>query len=317
MSQIILRAACEADADAMLKIYTPYVTSTRASWEYEPPRPDIFAARVRAHLDAGFPWLLAEEGGVSHAGNMGHTGSTSHAIGVGHTGNMGHTGGTNHADGTSHATGASHTGNMGHTGGTSHADGTSYATGASHAGSTVLGYAYAGRLGERRGYDWDAEATVYLSAAAHRRHIGTALYTALLELLRAQGYVNCYALITDPTPAIEAFHRRMGFAEAARLPGAGYKQGQWIGLYYFHKLLCAPPERPVPPVPLCALDDARVAEILEDAARLCGGAENAAKDRTAQGNAAESGTAEGNAVSGCSCSSGAVSAPCTETEDIL
>ena len=205
MSQIILRAACEADADAMLQIYTPYVTSTRASWEYEPPRPAVFAQRVREHLDAGFPWLLAVETGISHSGG------------------------------------------------------------------TVLGYAYAGRLGERRGYDWDAEATVYLCTAAHRRHIGTALYTALLALLRAQGYVNCYALITDPNPASEAFHRRMGFAEAARLPGAGYKQGQWIGLFYYHKLLCTPPAQPVPPVPLCALDGDRVAEILEDAARLCAG----------------------------------------------
>ena len=27
----------------------------------------------------------------------------------------------------------------------------------------VLGYAYAGRFAARRGYDWDAEVTVYLS----------------------------------------------------------------------------------------------------------------------------------------------------------
>lgn len=221
MPQIILRAAREADANAMLQIYTPYVTATRASWEYEPPGLDVFAGRVREHLAAGFPWLLAEEGGMSRAGDANHAG------GAGPAGGM------------------------------------------SHAGGTVLGYAYAGRLGERRGYDWDAEATVYLSAAAHRRHIGTALYTALLALLRAQGYVNCYALITDPNPASEAFHRSMGFAGAARLPGAGYKQGQWIGLSYFHKLLCTPPAQPVPPVPLCALDDVLVAGILEDAARLC------------------------------------------------
>ena len=49
----------------------------------------------------------------------------------------------------------------------------------------VLGYAYAGRFAARRGYDWDAEVTVYLSAAAHRRHAATALYTALLALLRS------------------------------------------------------------------------------------------------------------------------------------
>ena len=70
----------------------------------------------------------------------------------------------------------------------------------------VLGYAYAGRFAARRGYDWDAEVTVYLSAAAHRRHAATALYTALLALLRRQGYVNCFALITHPNPASAAFH---------------------------------------------------------------------------------------------------------------
>lgn len=204
MPHITLRAAREADANAMLQIYTPYVTSTCASWEYEPPGPAVFAARVREHLDAGFPWLLAEEGGA------------------------------------------------------------------------VLGYACAGRLGERRGYDWDAETAVYLCAEAHRRHIGTALYTALLALLRAQGYINCYALVTDPNPPSEAFHRRMGFAEAAHLPGAGYKHGQWLGLFYFHKALCAPPAQPMPPVPLQALDGAQTAEILDSAARLCARAEKGA-----------------------------------------
>ena len=211
MPQITLRAACEADADAMLKIYTPYVACTRASWEYEPPSADAFAARVLGHLADGFPWLLAEEEGA------------------------------------------------------------------------VLGYAYAGRLGERRGYDWDAETAVYLSAAAHRRRIGTALYTALLALLRAQGYVNCYALVTNPNPPSEAFHRRMGFAVAAHLPGAGYKQGQWVGLFYFHKALCAPPAQPLPPVPLCALDGAQTANILKSAALLCAGAERVSSSAAGPG----------------------------------
>lgn len=89
----------------------------------------------------------------------------------------------------------------------------------------VLGYAYAGRFAARRGYDWDAEVTVYLSAAAHRRHAATALYTALLALLRRQGYVNCFALITHPNPASAAFHERMGFAEA-RAPAPRGLQGR-------------------------------------------------------------------------------------------
>lgn len=201
MPEITLRMARGADAKAMLRVYAPYVTSSLASWEYTPPSPAEFARRVREHLAAGFPWLLAE------------------------------------ADGA------------------------------------VLGYAYAGRLAGRRGYDWDAEVTVYLDAAAHRRHVGTALYTALLALLAAQGYVNCYALVTDPNSASAAFHRRMGFAEAAHLPCAGYKHGQWLGLFYFHKALCAPPAQPLPPVPLRAVNGAQTAAILEGAARLCARAE--------------------------------------------
>lgn len=203
MPEITLRPARDADADAMLRVYAPYVTDTTASWEYEPPSRAEFARRLREHRDAGFPWLVAEENGV------------------------------------------------------------------------VLGYAYAGPLGGRRGFDWDAEVTVYLDAAAHRRHIGTALYTALLALLAAQGYVNCYALITNPNPASVAFHRRMGFAEAALLPCSGYKHGRWVGLFYYHKALCAPPERPAPPVPATTLDGVWVAQRLQSAARLCAQAEDA------------------------------------------
>lgn len=197
MPEILLRLAREADARAMLQIYAPYVTQTTASWEAEPPSEQAFAARVRAHGAAGFPWLLAEENG------------------------------------------------------------------------RVLGYAYAGRLGERRGYDWAAETTVYLAPAAHRRHIGTALYTALLELLRRQGYVSCFALVTHPNPASAAFHTRMGFAEAGRLAHAGYTQGQWVGLSYFQKTLCAPPEQPCVPAPFSALDGQTVAAVLRAAAALC------------------------------------------------
>ena len=52
----------------------------------------------------------------------------------------------------------------------------------------VLGYAYAGRFAARRGYDWDAEVTVYLSAAAHRavhRIAGSAAQAGLRQLLCA------------------------------------------------------------------------------------------------------------------------------------
>ena len=56
-------------------------------------------------------------------------------------------------------------------------------------GGALLGYAYAARFGRRAGYAWDVEVSVYLSEDAHGRHIGTALYGALLALVSRQGYI--------------------------------------------------------------------------------------------------------------------------------
>ena len=59
-----IRRATENDAEALLKIYAPYVEHSTASWEYEAPSLAEFSGRLREHLDTGFPWLLAEEDGA-------------------------------------------------------------------------------------------------------------------------------------------------------------------------------------------------------------------------------------------------------------
>ena len=132
----------------------------------------------------------------------------------------------------------------------------------------LLGYAYAGRLAERDGYAWDAEVSIYLAADAHRHRVGKALYAALLALLAQQGYCNCYALITHPNPGSAAFHQAMGFREIARLPGAGYKLGQWVWLSYFFVPLRPLPAQPLPPVPFSALDPQLVQDYLARAGAM-------------------------------------------------
>lgn len=57
-----LRPATEADAEALLSIYAPYVRDTAITFEYDPPSPEEFRARMRAIL-AGHPYLAAESGG--------------------------------------------------------------------------------------------------------------------------------------------------------------------------------------------------------------------------------------------------------------
>lgn len=54
-----IRFASVADAAALLKIYTPFVTDTVVSFEYTAPTLEDFASRV-ANISAGYPYLVCE-----------------------------------------------------------------------------------------------------------------------------------------------------------------------------------------------------------------------------------------------------------------
>ncbi len=75
----------------------------------------------------------------------------------------------------------------------------------------MAGYAYASALHKRPAYGWNAELSLYLSPAFHRRGIGSALLQALLELLRMQGFQYAYACITASNDSSIRLHRRFGF----------------------------------------------------------------------------------------------------------
>lgn len=138
-------------------------------------------------------------------------------------------------------------------------------------GHALLGYAYASRFGHRAGYAWDVEVSVYLAEDAHGRHIGTALYGALLALLSRQGYINCYALITEGNSASEEFHKALGFELCARLEHCGYKMGQWLNLCYYHLSLAKLPQAPTAPAPLYTIPADRADSVLRRAALLVKG----------------------------------------------
>jgi L-amino acid N-acyltransferase YncA len=58
----VLRLARETDAEALLRIYAPYVRDTAISFEVEPPTPEEFRGRIRTNL-AHAPWLVCESDG--------------------------------------------------------------------------------------------------------------------------------------------------------------------------------------------------------------------------------------------------------------
>ena len=54
-----------------------------------------------------------------------------------------------------------------------------------------------------------------------------ALYWALLDILRYQGYANAFAGITLPNDASIGLHEAMGFQRIGAYERVGYKLGQW------------------------------------------------------------------------------------------
>ncbi len=101
----------------------------------------------------------------------------------------------------------------------------------------IVGYAYGSRHGERAAYRWSADLSVYVHEDYHRYGLGTALYTALLELLRKQGYYTAYAGVSTPNPKSEAFHTAFGFRNLGEFKNAGYKLGGWCGVSWYELVL--------------------------------------------------------------------------------
>lgn len=159
-----IRLAATTDLPQILAIYSPYVTDTAFSFEYEPPTPAQFEKRF-LDITEQFPWLVWEEDGI------------------------------------------------------------------------ILGYAYASAPFSRAAYRWCAEPSIYLAPHARGRGIGKALYTALEELIRLQGYQTAYAIITTDNPDSIAFHKAMGYTHLADFPRCGFKHGTWHGITWMEKRL--------------------------------------------------------------------------------
>jgi L-amino acid N-acyltransferase YncA len=91
----------------------------------------------------------------------------------------------------------------------------------------IAGYAYAGKHRDRKGYQWCTEPSVYISEKYFGLNVANALYTALFDILKLQGYVNAYAVITLPNDRSIAFHKKFGFSYLTTYKKIGYKLGQW------------------------------------------------------------------------------------------
>ncbi|MFO7759810.1 MAG: N-acetyltransferase family protein [Roseovarius sp.] len=99
----------------------------------------------------------------------------------------------------------------------------------------VLGFASYGTFRGGPGYVHTAEHTVILARGAQGRGVGRALMQRLQDQARTDGLHVLVAGVGGENLQAIAFHRAIGFQEAARLPEVGRKFGRWMDLVFLHK----------------------------------------------------------------------------------
>ena len=107
------------------------------------------------------------------------------------------------------------------------------------------------RHGERAAYRWCAESSVYLAPEARGRGVGKALYQALEDILRRQGYRTLYALVTTDNEASIDFTKPLALYAGPSFPTVDISWGPGTGSSGWKKQL-APPDAPTSfPEPWC------------------------------------------------------------------
>ena len=118
------------------------------------------------------------------------------------------------------------------------------ATTGSNADDGVIGYAYASKFRDRPAYRYVCETSIYLTDTSSGSGVGRLLYEALIDTLRAQGFVQAIGTITMPNDRSIKLHEAVGFRRQGVLREVGHKHGRWIDVGFWQ---CELNEARVPP----------------------------------------------------------------------
>lgn len=110
---------------------------------------------------------------------------------------------------------------------------------AAEAEGDVIGYAYAGPFRTRPAYRYNVEDSIYLAPAAQGRGLGRALLEQLIRESEALGFRQMIAVIGDGGVNLASvkLHAAMGFSEAGRIQGSGFKFGRWCDTVMMQRAL--------------------------------------------------------------------------------
>lgn len=122
-------------------------------------------------------------------------------------------------------------------------------------GDTIAGYVYATAHRVRAAYQWSVDVSVYVHPNYRRRGMGRALYTALFQVLAAQGFYNAYAGIALPNTGSVGVHEAVGFVPVGVYKQVGYKLGAWHDVGWWQLALQPKDAEPQTPIPIADLID--------------------------------------------------------------
>jgi len=101
----------------------------------------------------------------------------------------------------------------------------------------IVGFAYASSYRPRPGYRLTRETSVYVAERARGRHLGRALYDALLPLVAGDGMHVALALVALPNPASVALHEACGFEHLGTMREVGRKFDRWLDTAWYQRML--------------------------------------------------------------------------------
>jgi phosphinothricin acetyltransferase len=101
----------------------------------------------------------------------------------------------------------------------------------------IVGYAYADRWKSRCAYRHAVETSIYLDMTNRGQGIGTCLYSALLDSLKALSVHSIIGGIALPNTASVALHEKFGFEKVAHFKEVGWKFNAWVDVGYWELLL--------------------------------------------------------------------------------
>jgi len=101
----------------------------------------------------------------------------------------------------------------------------------------VLGYAYASKWKSRCAYRYAVESSIYLDKEATGRGLGTKLYVALIDALRAKGIHSIIGGVALPNDASVGLSEKLGFKKIGQFKEVGWKFEQWIDVGYWELIL--------------------------------------------------------------------------------